>query len=366
MLTIFSTLKPLSVPYADNVQRNAIQSWMALSTPCEILLLGDDEGTAEIAAEYGLRHEPNIAYLNSASPPLANSVFARGQELASFDLVMYINADVILLSDFIPTLKSIVEQRKNSSKPYLVVGQRHDLELRERLDFQNPHWEYRLRMEVKRCGFLRMNTFVDYFIFKKSDWLKEMPAFTVGADCYDNWLIYRARSIGMDVIDATQGITAIQQEQENRDSKAFSFKRREGPMGRRQYSLMKDKRMLFSIRYANLRYTLSGLQRRSPRVWAKALMDNENILHPRLAVLLQILDKINARLLKMKNELCQITREPLTRKRLKRILYKSGPRKYPQFKALFCIGQCLHRQLKTRFGLSRSRFTSAQKRPPSP
>ena len=353
MLTIFSTLKPLSVPYADNVQRNAIQSWMALAAPCEILLLGDDEGTAEIAAEYGLHHEPHIAYLNSDSPPLASSVFARGQELASFDLVMYINADIILLSDFIPTLKSILEQRKNHSKPYLVVGQRHDLKFRERLDFQNPHWEHWLRMEVKRRGFLRMSTFVDYFIFRKSDWLKEMPAFTVGADCYDNWLIYRARSVGMDVIDATQGITAIQQEYENRNGYVFSFKRREGPMGRRQYSLMKDKRMYFNIRYANLRYTLSGLRRRSPRMWAKACMDKESILHPRFFILLRIFTKINAQLLKMKNELWQIKREPLTRKRLKRILYKSGPKKYPQFKVLFCIGQCLHRQLKTRFGLSK-------------
>ena len=355
MLTIFSTLKPLGIPHADNVQRNAIQSWIALAAPCEILLLGDDEGTAEIAAEYGLCHEPHIARLNNNSPPLASSVFARGQELASFDLVMYVNSDIILLSDFIPTLERILEQRKNSSRPYLVVGQRHDLSFRERLDFQNPHWEYWLRKEVKRHGILRPHDFVDYFIFRKGDWLQEMPAFTVGADCYDNWLIYRARSVGMDVIDATQGITAIQQECENRNSYSFSFRRVEGPMGRYQYSLMNDKRMYFSIRYANLRYTPSGLRRRPLHVWAKALIENENILHPRFAMLLQpfnsISNNINVRLLKMENELWQIRREPLTRKRLKNILYKSGPRKYPQFKVLFCIGQYLHRlyrQLKAR------------------
>ena len=342
MLTIFSTLKPLSVPYADNVQHNAIQSWMALAAPCEILLLGDDEGTAEIAAEYGLRHEPNIARLNNSWPPLASSIFARGQELASFDLVMYINSDIILLSDFIPTLESILEQRKNSSKAYLVVGQRHDLEIRERLDFQNPHWERLLRLNTKRLGKIHPAGGADYFIFRKSNWLKEMPALTIGAVYYDNWLLYRARSVGMDVIDATQGITAIQQEYENRNSYAYTFRRNKGPMSQRQRSLLKDHRMIFGINSANLRYTSSGLRRRPLRArLIKVFLGNESILYPQYGILLSIPRKIQSRLL-------DIRREPLTRKRLKRILYKTGPSNYPQFKALFCIGQYLHRQLKTR------------------
>jgi len=353
MLTIFSTLKPLSVPYADNVQRNAIQSWMALAAPCEILLLGDDEGTAEIAAEYGLRHEPNIARSNNNSLPLVSSVFARGQELASFDLVMYINADIILLSDFIPTLESIVEQRKNSSKPYLVIGRRLDLDLRERLDFQNPLWEHLLQMDIKRHAKIRFWHGFDYFIFRKSNWLKEIPAFTIGTEHFDNWLLYRARSVGMDVIDATQGITPIQQEYENRDSYTYTFNRKMGPIARRQLALLTDPRMIFRRNNANLRYTPSGLRRRQLHVWIGALSGNESILYPQYAVVLRIPNIIRKILLKMKNELLQIKREPLTRKRLKRILYKSGPKKYPQFKALFGIGQYLHRQLKTRFGLSK-------------
>ena len=353
MLTIFTTLKPLSVPHADNVQRNAIQSWMALAAPCEILLLGDDEGTAEIAAEYGLRHEPHIARLNNNSPPLANSIFTRGQELASFDLVMYINSDILLFNDFIPTLESILEQKKNSSKPYLVIGQRLDLDLRERLDFQNPHWERLLRMEVKRHAKIRFYNGFDYFIFRKSDWLKEMPAFTVGAEHFDNWLVYRARSVGMDVINATQGITAIQQEYENRDSYAYTFNRKIGPIARRQLALVTDRRMIFGLDSANLIYTSSGLRRRPLHVWIKALSRNESIFYPQYGILLRILNNIDMSLLKVKAEIREIRREPFTRKRLKRILYKSGPRKYPRLKALFYMGQLLHRQLKTGFGRSK-------------
>ena len=348
MLTIFSTLKPLSVPYADNVQRNAIQSWMALAAPCEILLLGDDEGTAEIAAEYGLRHEPNIAHLNSDSPPLVSSVFARGQELASFDLVMYINADIILLNDFIPTLESILEQRKNSSKPYLVIGRRLDLDLRERLDFQNPHWECLLRMDIRRHAKIRFWHGFDYFIFRKSNWLKEIPAFTIATENYDNWLLYRARSVGMDVIDATQGITAIQQESQNRKSYAYIFRRHMGPHAQHQRTQLTDRRMIFRRDSANLRYTLSGLRQRPLHMWIKALSGNESILYPQHAVLLRILNIISKILFEIRHGIGRIRQEPLTRKRLKRILYKSGPRKYPRLKALFCIGQYLHRQLKTR------------------
>ena len=362
MLTIFSTLKPLGIPYADNVQRNAIQSWMALAAPCEILLLGDDEGTAEIAAEYGLRHEPNITRLNNKAPPLVSSVFARGQELASFDLVMYINSDIILLSDFIPTLERILEQRKNSSKPCLVVGQRHDLALKERLDFQNPHWEPLLRMDTRRRGQLSAPSAVDYFIFKKhnGNWLRGLPAFTIGIVHYDHWLIYRARSSGMDIIDATQGITAIQQEYENRKKYTFTFRHQISPIGRYHKFLMSpilpilNKGAHMNISTANLIYTPSGLRQKPLRfqlMRLKAILFTQEgvLLYPH-SVLLRILNNINS---KIKNGFWQIRREPLTRKRLKRILYKTGPNKYPQFKALFCIGQCLHRLLKTRFGLGK-------------
>ncbi len=112
MITIFSSLKPISVPFAENVQRNAIQSWLALDLPCEIILLGDDEGTAEIAAEYGIRHHPDIPYHENRLP-LVGPLFARAQEIATFDLMMYINSDIILLSDFVSILYKIAECYKN-------------------------------------------------------------------------------------------------------------------------------------------------------------------------------------------------------------------------------------------------------------
>jgi hypothetical protein len=46
MLTIFAIPKPFR-GHIGVIQRNAICSWLELRQACEIILLGDDEGTAE-------------------------------------------------------------------------------------------------------------------------------------------------------------------------------------------------------------------------------------------------------------------------------------------------------------------------------
>ncbi len=336
MLTIFSTLKPRNVAFADNVQRNAIQSWMALD-PCEILLLGSDEGTAEIAAEYGLHHEPNIPRV-SHTLPLAKNIFARSQELASYDLMMYINSDIILLSDFIPTLERIIEERKNSDKNFLIVGQRHDLDLSRPLDFQNPHWEPLLREDTKRRGFIHDVWGIDYFIFRKGNWPGEIPTFAIGAIYFDNWLLYHARSSGIDIINATGGITAIQQEYEDRSSYAYQFKREFGPAPQHQKSLVQEDHMLFDISYSNLIYTPSGLRRRPVKLLLKKIfIEREGLaLYPRYRALFYLTQAIY-------NLVARFQAEPISRTRLKRIIYETGEIRHPRLKVFFQALRFLHR-----------------------
>ena len=295
MLTIFSTLKPRRVPFADNVQRNAISSWQALDAPCEILLLGSDEGTAEIAAEYGLRHEPDVP-CHGDSPPLVGSLFARAQELARFDLMMYINSDIILLSDFIPTLSRIVELRKDCSKPFLIAGRRYDLQLKCRLNFQDPHWEASLRRENKEHRKLHQAYGIDYFIFKKGPWPGNIPGLVIGVEGYDNWLLYHARAMGMDLIDATAGITAIQQEYENRKRLDYKYKRYDSPIAVRQRALIEKPNLIFNLDDANLEYIRAGIRKK-----------------------------------------------PFAISYIKRFILNSGPVLYPQYKLLFYIGRLFYR-----------------------
>ncbi len=266
MITIFSSLVPVSVPFANNVQRNAIQSWMALDLPCEIILLGDDEGTAEIAAEYGISHQPDVP-CHENRLPLVGPLYARAQEIATFDLMMYINSDIILISDFVATLHKIVEYYKNRTRPFLAFGKRTDLNLTERLDFNDPSWETSLRAEVKQRGRPAAPQLMDYFIFKKGPWPGKIPAFVLGMNYWDTYLVGTALARDMDVIDATEGITAIQQEYYDRKDNAFVFKRHESPEEKRLRNLYRQGFYFiidykFSTDHANVKYTSNGIRKR--------------------------------------------------------------------------------------------------------
>lgn len=57
MLTPFTIAKPFCGHFAV-IQRNAIRSWTLLHPACEISLFDDEDGSTEIAAEFGFNsHE---------------------------------------------------------------------------------------------------------------------------------------------------------------------------------------------------------------------------------------------------------------------------------------------------------------------
>ena len=59
MLTLFAIPKAFRGEF-NQIQRNAITSWTLLEPKPEIILLGDDEGTAEVAKEFGVRHVSGV------------------------------------------------------------------------------------------------------------------------------------------------------------------------------------------------------------------------------------------------------------------------------------------------------------------
>src|SRR5881398_2899301 len=202
MLTLFTTPKPFRGHIAV-IQRNAIRSWTLLRPRCEIILCGDDAGVASTAAELSVRHIPDIAR-NEYGTPLVSDVFAQAERAASHCILCYINADIIVMSDFLAAVSRIQKPR------FLMLGQRWDLDLRTSWDFDQRDWEARLRAEAQARGSLHPYTGVDYYVFPKGLW-GEIPPFAVGRVVYDNWLIWRARSRGVAVIDATRAVISIHQ-----------------------------------------------------------------------------------------------------------------------------------------------------------
>jgi hypothetical protein len=203
MLTIFAIPKPFRGHIAV-IQRNAIRSWTLLRPACEIILMGNDDGTAELAAEFGLRHVPDIAR-NTFGTPLVSDLFKQAQQLSVRNLFCYVNSDIILMSDFMDALQRVVDQKSR----FLLVGHRWNLDVREALEFR-PHWEAKLRGQVRKLGTLAGVTSIDFFVFPRG-LLGDIPPFAIGRPAWDNWMLYRARSLSVPLIDATPVVIAVHQ-----------------------------------------------------------------------------------------------------------------------------------------------------------
>jgi len=202
-ITIFTAPKPFVNPHIATIQRNAIRNWLSLSDVV-VLLMGDESGMKEAAAETGVRHVAQVR-ANEKGTPLVSDMFAQARALSNSSLLMCANADMLFLPDILPAARLAVEQ----NHPFLIVGQRWDLDVTEPLDFDGD-WAVRLENSVRREARLHIPAGSDYFIFPRHLY-DDMPDFTIGRSGWDNWMIYHARRQGWMVIDATPAITAIHQ-----------------------------------------------------------------------------------------------------------------------------------------------------------
>src|SRR2546425_458867 len=204
MITFFATPKPFKGHIAV-IQRNAITSWTLLRPRPEIVLVGDDQGTAEIAGDLGLRHI-QVVRRNEYGTPLLDDIFATAEAQASHELLCYINADILLLGDFMKAVKEIAAWRRN----FLMIGRRTDVHIVSLLHFASPDWETDMRQQAAREGILETPMAIDYFVFSRGLY-GGIPPFALGRACWDNWAVWRARSLKVPVVDATALVLAIHQ-----------------------------------------------------------------------------------------------------------------------------------------------------------
>jgi hypothetical protein len=204
MLTLFTAPKPF-VGQAKVHQTNALRSWLRLRPRPEILVFGDEPGIAEACADLGVHHQ-SVVEKSELGTPLLNGVFREAHRASPERAVMvYVNADIILLDDFVST----VELVRAWSDRFLVLGRRRDIDASEELRFDEVGLDA-LRALVRREGELRDGWWIDYFVFPKGLW-EEIPPFAVGRPAWDNWMVFDAVRRRIPVVDATQSIMAIHQ-----------------------------------------------------------------------------------------------------------------------------------------------------------
>jgi hypothetical protein len=203
MLTFFATAKAFE-GHSGIIQRNALNSWTLLHPDVEVILFGDDKGSAEIAAELGLKHEPHVER-NEFGTKRLDSMFRRAQAIARHDILCYINCDILLFQEFIEALRQVEREHRR----FLMVGKRWDTDITELWDFDRLESAVKLLWLAREQGVQRGPDAVDYFAFRR-DFYPEIPPLVVGRIWWDHWLVWKARQLG-DVVDVSQLVTAIHQ-----------------------------------------------------------------------------------------------------------------------------------------------------------
>lgn len=294
MLTIFSTSRAFQGHFKI-IQENAIRSWLSLHPDVEVILFGNEEGVAEVSAELGLRHIPEIE-CNEYGTPLTNYMFDVAQEIAVHQKIGFVSADIILMGDFLVALESIPQRR------FLMVGQRMDLELNELVDFNDSEWESRLREHLSRHGKLHPPTAIDYFIFNHGLY-GDIPPFAMGRSAVDNWLIYQARFLKATVIDASRVVTAIHQNHDYSHHPQGAAGVREGPEKKRNVELMGGLDRGFSIEHATRILTPQGMKRAlAPRQLYFRLAAIP-VIHPSLYFLRKPMQALTEMIIRIKSAL---------------------------------------------------------------
>jgi hypothetical protein len=203
LLTLFSAPKPFTDPHIAMIQRNAIKSWTLLPD-VEVILLGDETGLAEAARELRVKHISGVR-CNENGTPLISSMFQLTRENSTSDLLCIINADMILMSDFLEAARRSRLQREK----FVLLSQRWDLDVTQPIEFTHD-WEHRLSSMVHRRGTLHRPAGSDFFLFPRSCYT-DVPDFAIGRAGWDNWMIYRARREKWPVIDGTPSIMIVHQ-----------------------------------------------------------------------------------------------------------------------------------------------------------
>jgi hypothetical protein len=264
-LTLFAIPKHFRGHIAT-IQRNAITSWTRLDPRPEILLFGDEEGAAKIAGELGIRHFPEVTR-NEFGTPLLDDLFRRAVQQASAPLLGYVNADILLTNDFTAAIDRIRTLRKR----FMAVGRRWDLDWDQPLDFSQPGWADLVRGQARRVNLQRPGNFIDYFVFPRG-LCDDLLPLAIGRYWWDNYLLWRARSRGAELVDVSPVVMALHQNHDYSHSQKFADVR-QGPEPKRNRLTVGPWWHLYAIEDATQILEEDGLHssHRHPWLMAKRL-----------------------------------------------------------------------------------------------
>lgn len=204
MLTFFTTAKPFK-GHNGIIQCNALQSWKLLRSDVEVILFGDELGVAQVCAEFSLRHEPQVERHESGMKYL-DFMFGRAQEIARHEYLCYSNCDIVQLPQFRLAFERIIKWKKH----FLMVGRRWNMDVTDPIDFQASDWPEHIHKQAITTGFHQSQDFIDFFVFPRGLY-GPVPRLVVGRSYWDHWLVWKALSLGVPVVDCSRFLVVVHQ-----------------------------------------------------------------------------------------------------------------------------------------------------------
>ena len=194
-LGVFTTCKPFRG--ADGVyQHLALKSWADLALP--VMLIGNDEGTADAAALYGFKHAP----VAGAGYPTLGHLFETARAHFDAPALCYMNADILLPPDAGSPLGVLAHAARD--RLLLATARRRNLPLPHRHDGAPERRDVAalIRQLDADYGAWDGPLAIDMVLFSRA-LFADLPALKIGRMGWDNWALWQARAAGAAVVDAS-------------------------------------------------------------------------------------------------------------------------------------------------------------------
>jgi len=205
-ITIFALPKAFSGD-ADRIQSNAFRSWTQLSPAVDVLLVGDEKGIAEFAAEHHVAHVGQVSR-NDSGTPLVSDAFLLAHQVSTSPILVYCNSDVILDHSFVRAMETLANQKQFDR--WLGIGQRTDVEIDRELNFEDETQLRWLKQQKSERGTKSSHVCKEYFAFTR-DLFTDVPPFAVGRGNWDNWMVASVKPMGVPVVDLSKYVSAVHQ-----------------------------------------------------------------------------------------------------------------------------------------------------------
>jgi len=196
MITLYSTFKRFTHPRFAKVQTDALLSWQKLDPKPEIIIIGNDPGTAQACRQNGFIHIPEVECSETGTPVCIDFI-RQAEKRASNDIMLLCSGDIFITQDTIEAAKAISKQMDE----FCVVPRKKFVDIENGVPVRDVICGTGTPWATWQGG--------DYYLHSKGIF-EGMPNFLVGRHYVERWM-YRWLCNKNALIDGTLAITCLHQ-----------------------------------------------------------------------------------------------------------------------------------------------------------